>query len=329
MRFIKTLRKADADKRNHTNDPATSTNTDEKRQVKANEPVGVLADKNILIGRPLNEVQMKDDVAVVEKVVPTVSQPHDSVVPGAFPVSSKGLTPVNHTIQPSMVNSHVVAITDPQSPYTEEFRVLRTQIIHSGQKEQVRSIVVSSIGPSEGKSVTALNMAWLMAQSEGRRALIIDADMRRPSISRYLSINPKVGLSHVLTGKAVFESSLINLEPAGLCFLPAGEVRDDISELLSGDNFLHLLEKAYEYFDIVIIDTPPISLFSDSALITNIADKALLVVRTNQVRYSDVGRILETFPKEKIFGSVLNDSEESLMHGGYYDYSSYYKRNGE
>lgn len=309
----------------------TSDRTSAKRKTtRPNEPAGVLADSNIVFGRPVAPVS--DATISDRETIDTIEKPvADAVLTATFPVQEKTdtLETVTYTVQPSVVNPHVIAITAPQSPFTEEFRVLRTQILHHSQKETMRSIVVSSIGPSEGKSVTALNIAWLMAQSNGKKALIIDADMRRPSISKYLSLNPKVGLSHLLTGKASFKNSLIRLEPSGLCFLPAGEVREDISELLSGDNFKDILEEAYQHFDFVIVDTPPISLFSDSALMTNFADKALLVIRTNQVRFNDVGRILEAFPKEKIFGSVLNDSEESLMHGGYYDYTSYYKTKGD
>lgn len=309
----------------------TSDRTSAKRKTtRPNEPAGVLADSNIVFGRPVAPVS--DATISDRETIDTIEKPvADAVLTATFPVQEKTdtLETVTYTVQPSVVNPHVIAITAPQSPFTEEFRVLRTQILHHSQKETMRSIVVSSIGPSEGKSVTALNIAWLMAQSNGKKALIIDADMRRPSISKYLSLNPKVGLSHLLTGKTSFKNSLIRLEPSGLCFLPAGEVREDISELLSGDNFKDILEEAYQHFDFVIVDTPPISLFSDSALMTNFADKALLVIRTNQVRFNDVGRILEAFPKEKIFGSVLNDSEESLMHGGYYDYTSYYKTKGD
>lgn len=328
MRFLKTLRKADIEQRQTSNDRKEQSVGVKNGDGRPNEPAGALAEGNLVIGRPVAPVSTNES-AKVETPAVAYSTTNDAVVSGAFPVADKGIEPVSYVVQTSAINQHIIAITEPNSSFTEEYRVLRTQILHSSQKERVRSIVVSSLVPSEGKSITALNIAWLMAQTDGKKALIIDADMRRPSIAKYLSINPKVGLSHILAGKAAFKNSLIRLEPSGLCFLPAGEIREDISEFLSGDGFRDMLQEATEYFDFVIVDTPPISLFSDSALMTNIADKALLVIRTNQVRYNDVGRVLETFPKEKILGSVLNDSHESLLHGGYYDYSSYYRKAGE
>ena len=329
MRFLKTLRRADLEQRRQTNTAGPDDHLERFVELEPNRPAGVLADREMRIGKPVLPVELRHDNIVEDLNAKTSEFARD--VPVNRPVEAPRETErpvVEFKVEPITVNPHVVAITDPQSVYAEEFRVLRTQIIHRSHKERLRSIVVSSVGPGEGKSITALNLAWLLAQSDGIKALIIDADLRMPSIARYLSINPKVGLSHILTGKTSLSNSIICLQPAGLHFLPSGKTRDDVGELLSGSAFHEILEEAYHSYDFVIIDTPPLGLFSDAALMANAADSALLVIRTNQVRYKDIDRILETFPKEKIIGSVLNDSEESLLNSGYYGYS-YYKRSGD
>lgn len=329
MRFLKTLRRADLEHRRQANSVDSNDQTDRIVELEPNRPAGILADREMRIGKPVLPVELRRDDVVEDRDPITDEFIQNIPINRPVEVPREIERPVvRFKVEPITVNPHVVAITDPQSIYAEEFRVLRTQIIHRSHKETIRSIVVSSVGPGEGKSITALNLAWLLAQSDGIKALVIDADLRMPSLARYLSVNPKVGLSHILTGKSTLATSVICLEPAGLHFLPSGKTRDDVGELLSGSAFREILEEAHRTYDFVVIDTPPLGLFSDAALMANAADSSLLVIRTNQVRYKDIDRILETFPKDKIIGSVLNDSDESLLNSGYYGYS-YYKKSGD
>jgi capsular exopolysaccharide synthesis family protein len=216
-----------------------------------------------------------------------------------------------------------VAITQPHSTYCEEYRSLRTNILHGSQKRKLQSIVVASVSPSEGKSVTALNLSWLLAQTDGVRALVIDSDLRMPSLTDYLGIETEKGLSEVLAGKSSLRDSIIKLEPAGLYLLPGGEARSDVAELISGPRFKEILREAREMFDYVIIDAPPLGIFTDAAVLINHADGALLVVRANHTRYKDVERVLETLPRERMLGAVLNQSEDVLSES-HYNYG-YYK----
>lgn len=228
-------------------------------------------------------------------------------------------------VDPAAVNPHLVAITQPQSAYCEEYRSLRTQVIHKSQERHLQAIVVASVGPAEGKSVTALNLAWLLAQTEGISALIIDSDLRMPSLNDYLGIGTQIGLSSILDRESTLESSIIQLQPSGLCLLPGGHSRGDVAELLSGSKFRDILDEARGMFDYVIIDAPPLAVFTDAAVLINLADAALLVVRANQTKYSDIARVLESIPRKRLLGTILNQSEESLALSGYYGYSSYHK----
>lgn len=229
------------------------------------------------------------------------------------------------TVDPAAVNPHLVAITQSQSGYCEEYRSLRTHVLHKSQEQHLQSIVIASVGPGEGKSVTALNLAWLLAQTEGVHALVIDSDLRMPSLTKYLGIASEIGLSDVLDGTATLDDAIIQLKPSGLCLLPGGHARGDVAELISGSNFKEILGETREMFDYVIIDAPPLAIFTDAAVLINHADAALLVVKANQTKYKDIDRVLNSLPRKRLLGTILNQSEDSLMTDGYYGYSEYRK----
>jgi capsular exopolysaccharide synthesis family protein len=155
--------------------------------------------------------------------------------------------------------------------------------------------------------------------------LMIDSDLRMPSLARYLGIESDLGLSDVLDGTASLEETIIELHPSGLCVLPGGHARGDVAELISGSNFKEILSEARRMFDYVIIDAPPLAIFTDAAVLINHADGALLVVKANQTKYKDIDRVLNSLPRKRLLGTVLNQSEDSLMTDGYYGYSDYAK----
>ncbi len=236
---------------------------------------------------------------------------------------------VSWPVDPERVEPRLVSITSPNSSYCEEYRSLRTHILHKSQRQQLKSIVVASINPSEGKSVTAINLSWMLAQTDGVRALIIDSDLRMPSLTDYMGIETDRGLSDVLAGTATLQESIVRLEPSGLHILPGGEARQDVAELISGNKFADILAEAREMFDYVIIDAPPLGIFTDATVLINHADGALLVVRANRTKYGVLDRILEPLPKDRMLGVVLNQSED-VMDESHYNYGYYnYRRHPE
>ena len=235
---------------------------------------------------------------------------------------------VSWTVDAERVEPRLVSITQPNSHYCEEYRSLRTHVLHKSQRQELHSIVVASVNPGEGKSVTALNLSWMLAQTDGVRALIIDSDLRMPSLADYLGIETDAGLSDVLAGTATLAESIIRLEPSGLHILPGGEARQDVAELISGSKFKEILREAREMFDYIIVDAPPLGIFTDATVLINQADAAILVVRTNQTRYSTLERILDPLPKERLLGVVLNQSEDVLEESNYnYGYYNYKRLN--
>ncbi|MEZ5306340.1 MAG: CpsD/CapB family tyrosine-protein kinase [Pyrinomonadaceae bacterium] len=230
-------------------------------------------------------------------------------------------------VEAERVEPRLVAITQPNSKYCEEYRSLRTHVLHKSQRQKLQSIVVASVNPSEGKSVTSLNLSWMLAQTDGMRALIIDCDLRMPSLTDYLGIETDQGLSHVLGGECSVTDAIVRLEPAGLHLLPGGESRLDVAELLSGPKFRDILAEVREMFDYIIIDAPPLGVFTDATVLINHADGALLVVRSGKTKYSAVDQVLETLPRDRMLGVILNQSEEVLTESnygyGYYGKKSY------
>src|SRR5215213_7067614 len=171
---------------------------------------------------------------------------------------------VTFDISPARVEPHLIAISQPRSAYTEQYRGMRTKILEAGERMQMRAFVVTSAGIGEGKTLTALNLAWLLAQTEGVRALIIDSDLRRPCATDYLGIEARAGLSEVLGGQLKLEDAIIRLEPSGLHLLPGGRPRDDVAELLSGPSYGRILGEVRRMFDYIIIDAPPLGIFTDA-----------------------------------------------------------------
>ena len=230
------------------------------------------------------------------------------------------------TNPPARVEPHLIAVSQPRSAYCEQFRSLRTRILQAGERTQMRALVVTSAGIAEGKTLTALNLAWLLAQTEGVRALIIDSDLRRPCATDYLGIDAQMGLSEVLGGQLSLDDAIVRLEPAGLYLLPGGRPRDDVAELLSGPSYARILTEVRRMFDYIIIDAPPLGIFTDANVLMSRADGGLLVVRAGKTRYSVVDKLLEQMPKERLLGVVLNRTEEQPDEASYYYQHRYYNR---
>lgn len=236
-------------------------------------------------------------------------------------------------ISPARVEPHLVSITQPRSPFCEQFRSLRTHVLHAGERKRMQTFVVSSAGVMEGKTVTAINLAWLLAQADGVRALLIDCDLRRPCSADYFGLEREVGLSEVLGDEATLDETIVRLEPAGLHLLPGGAARDDVADLLMGPKFASVLRELRGMFNYIIIDAPPLGIFTDATMLINRADAAILVVRSGRTRYAALDRIIAPLPQERILGVVLNGAEEKLDESNYYYQRRYYARrsnpNGE
>lgn len=231
---------------------------------------------------------------------------------------ARATTLVSYDVDSACVEPHLVAITQPRSAYCEQFRSLRTRILQAGEREQMRTFVITSAGMGEGKTLTALNLAWLLAQTEGVRALVIDSDLRQPCATDYLAIDAPRGLSEVLGGELSLRDAIVRLDPAGLYLLPGGKARDDVAELLSGATYAGVIAEARRGFDFIIIDSPPLGIFTDANVLIDRADGALVVVRAGKTRYGVINKLLGQLPRERMLGVVVNRADEKLEAASYH-----------
>jgi capsular exopolysaccharide synthesis family protein len=318
--------------------PGQESNSERRQEIRAERvlPSAKQVEEQLFSGSSILHVG-DDAVHSSASTAHTADAPGGSALPGGMASRAAGATLgaagaaraggfVAYDIVPARVEPHLVAITQPRSPYCEQFRSLRTRVLQAGETEKMHVFVITSSGIGEGKTLTALNLSWLLAQSEGIRALVIDSDLRQPCATDYLGIDAPRGLSDVLGGTMSLQQAIVRLDPAGLYLLPGGKARDDVAELLTGPTFASLIKEARRMFDYVIIDAPPLGIFSDANVLISRADAALLVVRAGKTRYAHLDKLLEQLPRERLLGVVLNRADTNLESGSYYYQQRYYRR---
>lgn len=202
----------------------------------------------------------------------------------------------------------ITTLSAPQTPRAEAYRRLQTNLRYlDAAAGPVRTIVVVSAVPGEGKSSTALNLALAVAE-KSQRVLLIDADLRRPSIARYTGIEGAVGLTTLLIGRAGFEDVVQSWGIAGLDILPSGEIPPNPSQLLDSPAMTGLLARAQQDYDLVILDAPPLLPVADAAVLARLADGAVLVAGCRRVKRHQVVAALASLDAvgAACLGVVLN-----------------------
>lgn len=213
----------------------------------------------------------------------------------------------------------------PKSPGAEAYRVLRTNLQFMALDQQLRTILVTSSSPEEGKSLTSANLAIAFAQS-GQQVLLVDADLRRPTVAKmFRASNGRwVGLTSVLAGSLALEDALTESGVPGLKLLPSGPIPPNPAEMVGSQRMEALLQELTSRFDLVLIDTPPVLAVTDACAMAPRVDGVLLVVRVNQVGHPQARRAKELLMavKARILGVVLDGVER--QDGDGYGYYSYY-----
>jgi tyrosine-protein kinase Etk/Wzc len=216
----------------------------------------------------------------------------------------------------------LVTVNDARSSGAEAYRTLRTNLIFSQAVQSLRTIVVTSAAPSEGKTTTAANLAVSFAQ-QGMRVLIVDCDLRRARLHKMFGVPREPGLTECMLGQ--YEHDAVTRETAvpGLYVLASGQLPPNPSELLGGDRMRKTLQALTGAFDLVILDTPPLLAASDAAILSTLCDGVVLVVRAG-VTEAEAGRqAMQQLASvgARVVGAVLNDPDAKVQHyGGYYNY---------
>ena len=219
----------------------------------------------------------------------------------------------------------LVVAVQPRSFATERFRRLRA-VLSSPPEDAPQVIVVSSAAPGEGKSVVAMNLALAFASEDrSETPLLVDADLRRPTVESWLNPHPKLGLSDLLMGRAPLDHAVLRLEDSSLEVLPAGDIPSDPAGLMASDRARELLGQLRNRYSRIILDTPPVVPFADAAALGRHGDGFILVVRYGVTPVSAMLRATELLAgSAPVLGTVLNDLEENLADRGSYRASDYY-----
>ena len=209
---------------------------------------------------------------------------------------------------------------DSHSAAAEQYRIIRTKVLH--HPRQPRLIVVSSASIGDGKTVTSINIAASIALRADRNVLLVDADLRRPRVAAALEIPISPGLSEVVAGRISLESAVVRAEQfPNLYILPAGDQEQNPADLLDSGRWRSLVEQMRARFDMIVVDATPVSVVADYELMQLVSDGIILVIRPGHTNRTACARVLETVPKEKLLGVVLNFLKETW----FWKPNSYYR----
>lgn len=215
----------------------------------------------------------------------------------------------------------LLAHNSPKDPVAEQYRTIRTNIQFSDADQDIKSIVLTSTGPGEGKSTTASNLATVYAQ-QGLRVLLIDADLRKPTAHYTFRLENHVGLTNVLTKQSTLGQAVQGTEVPELFLLTSGPIPPNPAELLASNNMTELLKEMKEEFDMVIFDTPPVLAVADAQILANQVDGSILVVSSGKTDKEAAVKAKELLLKAnaKVLGAVLNNRKMEEGSDYYYYY---------
>ena len=207
---------------------------------------------------------------------------------------------------------------EPKSIAAESYRTLRTNIQYSSFDKDYKVIMVTSSEPGEGKSTTSGNLALCLAQGD-KKVVLIDCDLRKPSIHKKFKVSNIVGLSDVIIGKEELVAALHRYNK-NLVILTSGKIPPNPSEMLSSKAMAALIENLKENFDYIILDTPPVQAVTDSQILSTKADGSILVVRSEKTKKESVQNAIGLLKKvnANIIGTVLNGVDNSKNKYNYY-----------
>lgn len=223
----------------------------------------------------------------------------------------------------ALKDSHLLDANHPQETPGEEFRTLRTRLNHLQTLQPLRTVVVSSPSPAEGKTFTAVNLALAEAHLDESTVLLGDCDLRRPSIHTLLQIDRAPGLSDYLLGEVPFTQALRKMQGLNLYFLPAGSPVKNPLELLNLRQARALFEQIPGIFSWAIFDTPPLLFSADANLLATLADGTVLVVKIGSTTFDSVTRAMSSLCENNVLGIVANGARASEL---YSKYTYYYSR---
>lgn len=215
---------------------------------------------------------------------------------------------------------HLIAVDNPRSPVSEAFRSLRTSVDFSSVDKETQVIMVSSASPEEGKSTVIANLAVTYAQTD-RKIILIDADLRRPTVHRTFSLSNQNGLSYYLSRQCSLPDVIQKTSIPNLDIITSGVIPPNPAEMLDSNQMSELLSELREQYDIILVDTAPLLAVTDGQLLASKSDGVILVISSGKVKRDLVVKAKMSLERAnaRILGVVLNNVKKKSAEG-YYDY---------
>ena len=233
-----------------------------------------------------------------------------AVIAPAAAATGLGVAPMDDAVRShtAILNPLLVAALAPKSFAAEQYRSLRTRLAQMEGSGGLRTVLITSPQKGEGKSVTASNLALTIAQELQRRVVLVEADLRKPSLQHLFGLPPGPGLAEYLTGAVDLKDALQFVPEHNLTLLTAGTAPLNPAELLGSTAMRRLLDHLRTRFDRVILDTPPVLPLADVAILAPIVDGSLIVVRAGVTPKPAIENALRAFDASRLLGVVLNES---------------------
>lgn len=211
----------------------------------------------------------------------------------------------------------LIAHSSPKSPITEQYRQIRSNLYFSSRNKEIKTIVVTSPEPSDGKTTTAANLAIVIAQ-QGKQVLLVDADLRKPSAHYAFNMDNIHGLTSVLMKKIGLNLAISNTHVPNLDILTSGPTEQYPSELLNSKSMETMMKELKDMYEFIIFDTPPVLAVTDSQILANICDGVVMVVAAGKTSKEGTAKAKYLLDKAKsqFLGVVVN--EVDTINNGYY-----------
>ena len=225
---------------------------------------------------------------------------------------------------PRSINKRpLITYTNPKSPISESYRMLRTNLQFSSIDQELKTLMVTSSAPGEGKSTTVANLAVTCAQA-GQTVLVMDADLRKPTMHHIFSLSNRWGMSSLLSGQCEMRDAMHATNIENLMVIPSGPIPPNPAEMLLSKKMAALLDELKESFDLIIIDTPPVIAVTDAQIMATRCDGCMLVVQAGKTKRELIARAKASLEQvnARILGVVLNNVDRKK--NGYYNYYYYY-----
>jgi capsular exopolysaccharide synthesis family protein len=216
-------------------------------------------------------------------------------------------------------NSKLLSLTDTESLAAEKFRFFGVRLRQLQQLRAFKKVLITSTIPEEGKSMICANLAVILARKKKQRVLLLEGDLRRPVLPVRLGLGKVEGLSEWLQGESQAIPNIYRLEGLNLWLLPAGRAPENPLEMMQSSRLAQLMDQLGNWFDWILIDSPPILPLADTSVWMRMSDGVILVAREGVTEKRELKRGLELLEPSKLLGVVLNSSSET-------DHSNYYQR---